>query len=76
MSVKNPVGNIPKRMPILRKLTANVAEEISLLSNDDLIELTREVKLANRENCTWEMYEFAQGILNVVLEEGSGRSKI
>lgn len=60
MSKNNPVGNIPKKRPILNRMKNAVMEIYLDLSEEEMKSLQEEIQSVTETNCDYKMYDIAK----------------
>ena len=66
MSINNPVGNIPIKTPLLNKMLNASNAVYETMSDDEVLELDKEIKSLTNSNCRAEIKEFAEIYANRV----------
>lgn len=56
MSKNNPVGNIPKKRPILNRMKNAVMEICLDLSEEEMKSLQKEIQSVTETNCDYKIY--------------------
>ena len=60
MSKNNPVGNIPKKRPILNRMKNAVMEIYLDLSEEEMKSLQEEIQSVTETNCDYKIYDIAK----------------
>lgn len=59
MSKNNPVGIIPIKTPILKRLKIAINEAFSELTEEELKALEKEIDAVTDNNCDWQIKDIA-----------------
>lgn len=60
MSKNNPVGNIPKKHPMLSRILQAAMDVYRGMDDKEVIELQKEIQSVTETNCSYKIYDIAK----------------
>lgn len=66
MSINNPVGSISEKFPMLNRLEKALMDEYLKMTDDEIVELSKEIGMATKSNCSCTKYDIAKSLKDIV----------